>query len=122
MLPFPALSTGFAAGSSGALLRPPLTLVNDELRVFYPKYGFVVYTMRLDGKSYPLAAPNASADASNVAEAVDVGTVRRTTYQGGRATLETVMRVSEDGKTMTATTRTPGGASEPSIVVYEKEH
>ena len=36
--------------------------------MFYPKYGFVVYTMRLDGKSYPLAAPNASADASNVAE------------------------------------------------------
>ena len=99
-----------------------ITLVNDELRVFYPKYGYVVYTMRLDGKSYPLAAPNASADASNVAEAVDVRTVRRTTYQGGRATLETVMRVSEDGKTITATTRTPGGASEPSITVYEKQY
>lgn len=99
-----------------------ITLVNDELRVFYPKYGFIVYTMRLDGKSYPLAAPNASADASNVAEAIDVRTVRRTTYQGERATLETVMRVSEDGKTMTATTRTPGRTSEPSIVVYEKQH
>lgn len=98
-----------------------ITLVNDDLHVFYPKYGYVVYTMRLDGKSYPLVAPTASADASNVTEAVDVRTVRRTTYQAGRATLETVMRVSEDGKTLTATTRTPDGASEPSITVYEKQ-
>ena len=29
-----------------------ITLVDDELQVFYPKYGFIVYTMRLDGRKY----------------------------------------------------------------------
>lgn len=100
-----------------------ITLVNNELRVFYPKYGFIVYTMRLDGQAYPLAAPNnANAEASSAAESVDTRTIRRTTYQGGRATLQVVMHVSDDGNEMTATISTPGAASAPSIDVYEKQH
>ena len=100
-----------------------ITLVNDELRAFYPKYGYIVYTMRLDGKAYPLTAPNnAGAEASSAAESVDTRTIRRTTYQRGRPTLQVVMHVSDDGNEMTATISTPGSASAPSVDVYEKQH
>ena len=85
-----------------------ITLVDDELRAFYPKYGYVVYTMRLDGKWYPLTAPNAAAGSGNMAEGVGLRTLRRITYQGQKATLEAVMDLSADGKAMTIMTRTPG--------------
>jgi hypothetical protein len=99
-----------------------ITLVDDELRAFYPKYGYVVYAMRLDGHQYPLTAPNnAGAEASSAAESVDTRTIRRTTYQRGRPTLQVVMHVSDDGNEMTATISTPGSAGAPSIDIYERQ-
>ena len=101
-----------------------ITLVDDELQVFYPKYGFIVYTMRLDGRKYPLTAPNAAAGTSSVAEGLGPRTLRRTTFQNEEPTLEHAMSVSADGETMTITIRNPSssGLDEPSIVVYERQH
>jgi hypothetical protein len=100
-----------------------ITLVGDELSVFYPKYGFIVYTMRLDGKRYPGTSPRAAAGSSSAAFSVGPRTVRRVTYLGKKATLEVIMSVSEDGATMTVTTRNPNGLSshEPSVGVLEKQ-
>lgn len=99
-----------------------ITLVDDELQVFYPKYGFIVYTMRLDGRKYRLTAPNAAAGASSVAEGLGARTLRRITYQNEEPTLENAMSVSADGETLTVTTRNPSSSrsDEPSIVVYER--
>lgn len=100
-----------------------ITLVHDELQVFYPKYGFVVYTMRLDGKTYAVTAPNAAAGVSSMAEGLGPGTIRRITYQNEKPTLEATMSVSADGETMTVTTRDPSstGSEESSTVVYERQ-
>jgi hypothetical protein len=98
-----------------------ITLVGDELHVFYPKYGYVVYTMRVDGKRYAPTAPNTVAGAGTMAESVAVRTVRRITYQGEKATLEIILDVSADANTMTVTTRTPGSSDEPSVTVYERQ-
>jgi hypothetical protein len=98
-----------------------ISLRDDELQVFAPKYGFVVYTMRLDGRAYPVVAPNAPSGVSNVAEGLSVRRIRRTTLQGGKPTLEAVMEVSADGKVMTVTTHTPDTADVVSITVYEKQ-
>lgn len=99
-----------------------VTLVDDELRAFYPKYGFIVYTMRLDAKRYPPTAPNPVAGTTSAAEGIRPRTLRRTAFQGDKPTLEAVMSVSSDGESMTITTQTPGTSDEPSILVYEKEH
>jgi hypothetical protein len=99
-----------------------VTLMDDELQVFYPKYGFIVYTMRLDAKKHPLTAPNVVAGTTSAAEGVGPRTLRRITFQADKPTLEAVMSVSADGESMTVTTRTPGTSDEPSVLVYEKQH
>jgi hypothetical protein len=101
-----------------------MTLVDDELQAFYPKYGFIVYTMRLDAKRYPLSAPNALPGASSMTERLGPRTVRRITYVNEKPTLEATMSVSADSQTMTVTTRNPNssGSDEPSIAVYERQH
>jgi hypothetical protein len=98
-----------------------VTLMDDELYVFYPKYGSTLYTMRLDGKRYQTIAPNALPDMTTAAESVGVRSLRRTTFQAGKPTLEIVMTVSDDGQTMTVSTHTPGSADEPSFYSYEKK-
>jgi hypothetical protein len=98
-----------------------VTLMGEELNVFYPKYGTTVYTMRLDGRKYPFSGPNALPGMTSAAEARELRTLRRMTFQGEQPALETVMSVSADGRTMTVTTRTPGGSDEPSVYVYEKQ-
>lgn len=101
-----------------------ITLVDDELQVFYPKYGFIVYTMRLDGRRYRLTSPNAAAGASSAAEGLEPRMLRRITYQNEEPTLEAAMSVSADGETMTVTTRNPSSSrsDESSIVIYERQH
>jgi len=98
-----------------------VTLMKDELSVFYPKYGSTLYTMRLDGKRYPLIAPNALPGMMTAAEPLGMRTLRRTTFQSEKPTLEIVMTVSADGKTLTLTTHTPNSTDEPSLFVYEKQ-
>jgi hypothetical protein len=98
-----------------------VTLMDDELSVFYPKYGTIVYTMRLDGKRRAVTSANALPGTTTAAEPLSLRTLRRTTFQDGKATLETVMSVSADGKTLTVTTHTPGRSDEPSLFVYEKQ-
>jgi len=99
-----------------------ITLIGDELRVFYPKYGSTLYTMRLDGKQYPLNGPNALPGTATAAQAVAMRSLRRTTFRAGKPSLEIVMTVSADGNTMTVTTHTPDSSDEPSLFVYEKQN
>jgi hypothetical protein len=99
-----------------------VTLVNDELQVFYPKYGFVVYTMRLDAKRYPLTSPNAAPGSMSASEGLGARTVRHVTFLGEKPTLEAEMTVSPDGETMTVITRPPGSTDGASVIVYEKQH
>jgi hypothetical protein len=99
-----------------------ITLKDDELSVFYPKYGFVVYTMRLDGKRYPRTAPNAAAGAMIATEGTGYRSLRHVTFLGEKATLESEMTVSPDGETMTVTTRPPGSSDGASVTIYEKQH
>ena len=99
-----------------------MTLSDSELRAFYPKYGGVVYTVRLDGKPYALSGPNAFPDATTAAQAVSLRSFRRTTFQGGKPTLEIVMTVASDGETMTVTTHVPGTVDPPSVYIYERRH
>jgi len=98
-----------------------ITRVADELSVFYPKYGATVYTMRPDGKRYALNGPNALPGATTSAQAVATRSLRRTTFREDRPTLETVMTVSPDGRTMTVTTHAPDTPNEASVFVYEKQ-
>ena len=98
-----------------------ITLRDDELSVFYPKYGATLYTMRLDGKRYPLAAPNTLPGMTTVAQALATRSLRRTTFRADSPTLEIVMTVSADGNTMTVTTHAPNSSDEPSVFVYEKQ-
>lgn len=99
-----------------------VTLVGDELSVFYPKYGLTLYTMRLDGKQHPLPPPNAGPRMATAAEALGPRTLRRTTFQAEKPLLATVMSVAADGRTMTVTTQRPGSADEPSLFVYERKN
>ena len=99
-----------------------ISLVGDELQVFYPKYGFIVYTMRLDRTRHPLTSPRAAPGSSSAAEGLESRTIRRTTFQGEKPTLEVVLAVSADGETMTVTTRNPGSLNQPSVFVYERQH
>jgi len=98
-----------------------VTLADDELHVFYPKYGSTLYTMRLDGKMYAYTGFNAIPGTTSAAEALGLRSLRRTMFQGQKPTLETVMSVSPDGKTMTVTTHTSDRADEASLFVYEKQ-
>lgn len=98
-----------------------VTLADDELHVFYPKYGSTLYTMRLDGKKYPYTGLNAIPGTTSAAETLGLRSLRRTTFQDQKPFLETVMSVSSDGKTMMVTTHTPNGPDEPSLFVYEKQ-
>jgi hypothetical protein len=98
-----------------------VTLIGDELSVFYPKYGTTVYTMRLDGKRYSPTGPRALPDSTAAAESVGPRSLRRTTYQADKPMLETVMTVSPDGKTMTVTTHVPGTSEAPSLFIYQKQ-
>jgi|RhiMethySRZTD1v2_1073278.scaffolds.fasta_scaffold127309_2 hypothetical protein len=97
-----------------------ITLFGDELSVFYPKYGSTLYTMRLDGKRYPLNGPNALPGTTTAAQALAMRSLRRTTFRAEKPTLEIVMTVSADGNTMTVTTHAPDSSNEPSLFVYEK--
>jgi hypothetical protein len=101
-----------------------MTLVDNELQVFYPKYGFVLYTIRLDGKTYALTSPNAAPGTSSMAEGLGARTLRRVIYQDEKPTLEATMGVSADGETMTVTVRIPrrAASNEPSIAIYERQH
>ena len=106
---------------SGAADLFTMMLKDGELSVFYPKYGAVVYTVRLDRKHYPLTRPNALPGVTTAAESIDVRSLRHTTFQGDKPSLETSMSVSPDGNTMTVTTRTPDSSDEPSVFVYERQ-
>jgi hypothetical protein len=98
-----------------------ITVIADgELNVFYPKYQSS-YTIRPDGKQYAFTLVNALPGTRAAAETLASRTLRRTTFRGQTSTLETVMAVSTDGKTMTVTTHVPGSAEEPSSFVYEKQ-
>lgn len=99
-----------------------VTLTDDELQVFYPKYGFVVYTMRLDGKRYPLTSPNYAAGTMIATVGLGPRSLRHVTFQGETPTLESEMTVSADGETMTVKTRPPGSSDAASVLVYEKQH
>lgn len=98
-----------------------ITLVGDDLSVFYPKYGSTLYTMRLDGKQYPLSGPNALPGMTTAAQALAVRSLRRTTFRAETPTLEIVMTVLADGKAMTVTTHAPDRSDEPSVFVYERQ-
>jgi hypothetical protein len=98
-----------------------ITLTGDELSVFYPKYGSTLYTMRLDGKRYPLTGPNALPGTTTAAQALGMRSLRRTTFRAEKPTLGTAMTVSADGNTMTVTTHAPDSSDEPSLFVYEKQ-
>jgi hypothetical protein len=98
-----------------------VTLEGDELSVFYPKYGSTLYAMRPDGEQYQLTAQNALPGMTTAAESLGMRSLRRTTFQAGKPTLETVMTVSADGRTMTVTTHAPSSSDEPSLFVYEKK-
>jgi hypothetical protein len=98
-----------------------MTLNDDELRAFYPKYGAVIYTVRLDGKQYPLTGPTALPGAMTAAEALGTRSLRHITFLNGKPSQETVMSVSTDGMAMTVTTHTPGSADEASMFVYERQ-
>lgn len=60
-------------------------------------------------------------DMATAAQALAARSLRRTTFQAEKPTLEIVMTVSADGNAMTVTTRAPGSADEPSVFVYEKQ-
>jgi len=98
-----------------------MTLSGNELYAFYPKYGGVVYSVRLDGKPYALSGPNAFPDSTTAAQAVSLRSFRRTTFQGGKPTLEILMTVSSDGETMTVTTHVPESVDPSSVFVYERQ-
>jgi len=47
-----------------------ITLMGDVLHVFYPKYGYTLYTMRLDGKKYSSREANSALGEMATAEAL----------------------------------------------------
>ena len=98
-----------------------ISLADEELRVFYPKYGKTIFTMRLDGKKYPYTGLSTLAGTTSVAEALGVRSLRRTQFSGEKSTFEMTMAVSLDSNTLTVTTQTPNSADEPSVIVYEKQ-
>ena len=99
-----------------------ITLVGDELSVFYPKYGATLYTMRMDGERHAVTAPNTLPGTTTAAQALAMRSVRRTTFRADKPTLEIVMTVSADGHIMTVMTHAPDSADEPSVFVYEKQY
>jgi len=96
-----------------------VTLVDEAtLRVFFPRSG-LSYDMRPDGKEYA-ARSDALPDMKAVVTGSGPRTLKRNTFRGGAPMLEAVWTLSPDGRTLTLTSRSVGGADKPSVFVYDR--
>ncbi len=80
------------------------------------------YTVRFDGKYYPITGSGPDGADEIAVERVNARTVRASLKKNGKV-IQTASRVvSEDGKTMTATARIVGAKGPPLfVIVYDKQ-
>jgi hypothetical protein len=80
-----------------------------------------VYTANFDGKDYPLTG-SPTADTVSL-KRIDSRTTERTDKKGGKVVTTLKRVVSQDGKTMTVTTKgtNPDGQATNNVIVFEKQ-
>jgi hypothetical protein len=97
-----------------------LSLIDETtLKMLYPR-NQGTFTIRPDGKEYPLTGPRSLPGTTTLAEVIDARSLRRTTLRDHKPLFETVMSVSSDGKRLTVTSRTIGTTEVPAVFVYNK--
>ena len=79
------------------------------------------FTIRLDGREYPITGLNSLPGMVSSTEAIDSRSVRRTTLRDRQPLLQTVMTVSPDGTRMTLTSHTVGSTDAPTVSVYTRK-
>jgi hypothetical protein len=80
------------------------------------------YTANFDGKDYPLTGSQLGADTVSL-KRIDARTTERTDKKGGKVVQTLTRVVSQDGKTMTVTTKGTNaqGQAVNNVVVFEKQ-
>jgi hypothetical protein len=80
------------------------------------------YTANFDGKDYPLSGSLVGADKVSL-KRVDARTTERTDKKDGKAVMTLKRVVSQDGKTMTVTTKGTNAEGKPvnNVVVFDKQ-
>ena len=76
--------------------------------------------VKFDGKEYPDHGPRAAPGAASSAKRVDSNTIQLTDKLKGKVMDTQELKVSDDGKTLTATIHN-AGVDKPMILVYEKQ-
>jgi hypothetical protein len=80
------------------------------------------FTVKYDGKDYPITGDPTGADTLNV-KLIDANHIDATTKKGGKVLYTTTVAVSKDGKVMTITTKgkNANGQSMNNALVYDKQ-
>ena len=80
------------------------------------------YTANFDGKDYPLSGSLVGADKVSL-KRIDARTTERTDKKDGKAVMTLKRVVSQDGKTMTVTTKGTNAEGKPvnNVVVFDKQ-
>jgi len=85
----------------------------------FPAWGYVI-SVKFDGKDYPETGPDVPPGATSSARRLSERAINQTEKFKGRVTETLQLRVSNDGKTLTATDHYVG-ESMPQVYVYDRE-